>query len=105
MLRLEFIFLYDDMNVRTNCRGMAHKNYVAVRTRYYKHSEYTKQVKKRQKLKGSKNKYETVTVSKKYQSAIAELDHIARAGATTSANVHPEFTRNNMCSGTLNLAT
>ncbi|MBL4877254.1 MAG: hypothetical protein JKY10_12310 [Cohaesibacteraceae bacterium] len=78
---------------------MNHKNFVAVRTQYYKHCEFTKKVKKRQKVNGASSadtKYETVIVEKKYKSAIAELDHIVRAGATKSANVHSEFTKNNI---------
>lgn len=73
------------------------KNYVAVRTAYYKHHKLSKKVKKRDtyKSKGRSNKTSDVTatavVDKTYKSAMAEFDHVLRLGKTNSVNVHDEF--------------
>jgi hypothetical protein len=78
------------------------KNFVAVRAAYYKHTEHTKTVKKRQKVEemGADGTIVLTTheipIQKKYKSAIAELDHVARSGATNSVNINSELSENNI---------
>jgi hypothetical protein len=78
------------------------KNFVAVRAAYYKHTEHTKIVKKRQKVEEKSadgtivSTTHEVPIQKRYKSAIAELDHVARAGATHSVNINSELSENNI---------
>jgi len=76
---------------------MKHKHFVSVRTAYYKHTEHTKQIRKKQKVTQSNGQQavETVLVTKNYRSAMAILDHVIRAGTTKSCNVHTQLTQHN----------
>ncbi|RZG16723.1 hypothetical protein EXT47_05190 [Pseudoalteromonas sp. CO342X] len=77
------------------------KNFAAVRTAYYKDQALTKDVKKsiwiteKQKDGSSQRVKKTTVTQKHYKSAIAEIDHITRAGKTKSANVFDQFTQHN----------
>jgi hypothetical protein len=78
------------------------KDYIAVRTAYYKHDKLTKRVKKMNKHQ-SKNKSGDVKTAvtsefteKTYKSAVAEFDHVLRLGKTNSVNVHDEFSHLNV---------
>lgn len=78
------------------------KDYIAVRTAYYKHDKLTKRVKRTNKHQ-SKNKsgnvkttLNTEVTKKTYKSALAEFDHVLRLGKTNSVNVHDEFSHLNV---------
>jgi hypothetical protein len=78
------------------------KNFVAVRSAYYKHSKLTKKVKYQHRLNEKQKDGSTKSVVKKevkersYKSAIAEFEHVLRTGKTNSVNVFPEFSEQNL---------
>ena len=78
------------------------KDYIAVRTAYYKHDKLTKQVKKSHNYQSKKKNGDVNTAvnsefsEKTYKSAIAEFDHVLRIGKTNSVNVHDEFSHLNV---------
>ena len=78
------------------------KDYIAVRTAYYKHDKLTKRVKKSHKHQSKKKNGDINTAvnneftEKTYKSALAEFDHVLRLGKTNSINVHDEFSHLNV---------
>ena len=78
------------------------KDYIAVRTAYYKHDKLTKQVKKSHNYQSKKkngdvnNTVNSEFSEKTYKSALAEFDHVLRLGKTNSVNVHDEFSHHNV---------
>lgn len=78
-----------------------HKNYVAVRTAYYKHDKLTKSVKKSHQYKSKESDKTSVVTDteftdKTYKSALAEFDHVLRLGKTNSVNVHDKYSHLNV---------
>lgn len=77
------------------------KNFVAVRAAYYKHTEHTKTVVKRQSIKQRNGDgsisvtTHQVPIQKTYKSAVAEIEHVSRTGATNSINVNSQYSNNN----------
>ncbi len=78
------------------------KDYIAVRTCYYKHDKLTKQIKKSHKYQSKKKSGDVNTAvnseftERTYKSALAEFDHVLRLGKTNSVNVHDEFSHHNI---------
>tara|TARA_B110000211_G_scaffold234412_1_gene303955 strand:- start:4353 stop:5390 length:1038 start_codon:yes stop_codon:yes gene_type:complete len=78
------------------------KDYIAVRTCYYKHDKLTKQIKKSYKYQSKKKSGDVNTAvnseftERTYKSALAEFDHVLRLGKTNSVNVHDEFSHLNV---------
>jgi hypothetical protein len=81
---------------------MMKKDYIAVRTAYYKHDKLTKQVKKTHNYQSKKKNGDVNTAvnseftERTYKSALAEFDHVLRSGKTNSINVHDEFSHHNV---------
>jgi hypothetical protein len=77
------------------------KNFVMVRSAYYKHRNITKQVIRNHRIKERQKDGSTKSVVKKevkersYKSAIAEFEHVLRTGKTNSVNVFSEYTDQN----------
>jgi len=78
------------------------KDYIAVRTAYYKHDKLTKQVKKSHNYQSKQSNGDVKTAinseftERTYKSALTEFDHVLRLGKTNSVNVHDEFSHNNV---------
>ncbi len=78
------------------------KNFVAVRSAYYKHQKITKQVKYNNKIAEKKSNGTTNTVVKteirdrSYKSALAEFEHVLRTDKTNSVNVFSQYSNQNV---------
>jgi hypothetical protein len=78
------------------------KNYIAVRTAYYKHDKLTKKIKKSHNYQSKKKNGDvkaavnSQSIERAYKSALVEFDHVLRLGKTNSVNVHDELSYNNV---------
>jgi hypothetical protein len=78
------------------------KNFVAVRSAYYKHQKITKQVKYNNKIiekstdGTTKSVVKTEIRDRSYKSALAEFEHVLRTGKTNSVNVFSQFSDQNV---------
>ncbi|MBA6250986.1 hypothetical protein [Colwellia sp. MB3u-55] len=78
------------------------KNFVAVRTAYYKNNSLKKRIKTSHQYQSKKSSGDVKTTvnseftEKTYKSALAEFDHVLRLGKTNSVNVHDEFSHHNV---------
>lgn len=78
------------------------KNFVAVRSAYYKHQKITKQVKYNNKIIEKckdgipKSVVKTEIRDRSYKSALAEFEHVLRTGKTNSVNVFSQYSNQNV---------